>query len=141
MNHRYLFVTCRHVYNTFYSAANHGHGQAWAAVEAGPVKGLLSYCLNRFQRNRGVRPGTHCGYFRALDLLWTRQPTCLGPNVDIYNYIEVLRWTCKCNSLNCASVCLFRFPRSSWGNAVHAYVQSSTVVWWGKKCVNYIIII
>ena len=31
--------------------------QAWSEVESGVVKSLLSYCLDRFQRNPGVRPG------------------------------------------------------------------------------------
>ncbi|CAL1144320.1 unnamed protein product [Cladocopium goreaui] len=33
--------------------------EVWGEIESGVIKSLLSYCLDRFQRNRGVRPGLH----------------------------------------------------------------------------------
>ena len=36
----------------------HCFDQAWSIVEAGTMMGCASWCMDRFQRNQGCRPGS-----------------------------------------------------------------------------------
>lgn len=51
--HRSTKQNIRYLPGTF-----HWFGQAWSIVEAGTLMGCASWCMDRFQRNVGVRPGS-----------------------------------------------------------------------------------